>query len=258
MIPAELKRTIFDNIPTEYTVNNNSITSIKTVGLFPFNTYNGTVVNLRFPLDMLPYYRSADEMYNIASEILTKSKVYRGTIRFMVGSNDITTNISEEHIYTTGTNIYTTIHNPILSVISLTADAITFVENVDYRIITNKSQIEWIGTTPNDSEIFTINYLYRERGYWIATEIAEYLAKWVELNFPTYLHEHGASIIDISSAIDLTDDIAIDNLNIITFDVDIRYTFEWSRALTDEEGPVMSGSVLTMSGSNYLEIHTIP
>ena len=258
MIPAELKRLVFDNIPITYTVNGNSISSIKTVGLFPFNTYDGTVVNLRFPLDMLPYYRSADEMYNITNEILTRSKVYRGTIRFMIGSNDTTTTISEEHIYTTGTNIYTAIHNPILSVASLTVGAIIFVEDIDYRIITNRSQIEWIGTTPNDSETFTINYSYRERGYWIATEIAEYLAKWVELNFPTYLHEYGASIIDISSALDLTDDIAIDNLNIITFDVDIRYTFEWSRALTNEDGPVMSGSVLTMSGSNYLEIHTIP
>ena len=258
MIPADLKRTIFNNIPTSYTVNGNLISSIKTVGIFPFNTYDGTVVNLRFPLDMIPYYRSVDEMFSITDETVARSKVYRGTVRFMIGSNDSTTVISEQHTYITGTNIYTPVHNPILSITSLTVGATTFVEDTDYRIITNKSQIEWIGTTPNDSEIFTINYSYRERGYWIATEIAEYLAKWVELNFPTYLNIYGASIIDISSATDLTDDIAIDNLNIVTFDVDIRYTFEWSRALTDEDGPILSGSVLTMSGSNYLEIHTIP
>lgn len=257
MIPTQLKRSIFNNIPSVYSINDININAVKTMGLFPLNDYSNPIVNVQFPLDTLPYYQTIDEMLNITDEIVSRSKVYRGTFRFMIGADDCDITTTDQHMYTTGINIYTINHNPILSIASITSGSTTFILNTDYTIINNYTQIEWIGNKPISDESFTINYTFKERGYWIVTEIASELIKWVELNFPTYLHTHGASIIQITSAQNLTEIVGVANLNIITFDVDIRYTFEWTRDVIPDDGPIMSGAALTISGSNYLEIHNI-
>lgn len=257
MIPSQLKRTVFDNIATVYSVNGININAIKTIGLFPLNNYSGTTINLQFPLDTLAYYRSIDEMLDITDTDITRSKVYQGTFRFMVGSDDCDISTSEQHVYTTESDTYTMNHNPVLSITSVVAGGTTFILNTDYAIINNYTQLQWIGNTPSSGEAFTLNYTFRERGYWIVTELVSELIKWVEINFPTYLHTYGASIIQITSAQNLTDVVGVDNLNIITFDVDVRYTFEWTRNITDDDGPLLSGAALAISGSNYLEIHTI-
>lgn len=256
MLSAVAKKALFKSLPTTYSINGTDINVLKTFGNHAPEAYENPVVNLNVITEGIKRYTSIDRFEAIVGNILSYSCIDTARFRFTVAANDFNLTNSEVFTFDSAETDYDTTLFPIISIESVYTSSETFTEGTDYSV--SYYGITWLGAnTPVHDESFTIEFTYTERGYWITTQIIEDLYKYIECNFNSILSDYNSSLTSIESVTDLTDIVGPDIVSACAFDITINYRFTWDRELTDNDGPVLSGIDLDLSGSNYLEEYEI-
>lgn len=253
VLPVNVKKFLYNAIPTTYTVDGVEFTTKNTNGKVALGEYSSPTINLSFIGDSTPHYESIGDFEEIDGNVLTNKDVRTVTARYKVGANNQLLTADETITFQLGTLQYSLNHTPVVKVNSIGS----FVEGTDFNLINNDT-IEWVGNTPADSEDFVVSYEYIEDGYWLVNAIADLLLKDIRTNVQSALTDYSVDILRISDITDLSEIYSDVQVSALAFDVRLVYNYSWSRTLTDEDGPLIDQIQLDLSEENSdSETHTI-
>ncbi len=250
MLSNEVKKVLNQMIPVTYTVNGTEVTPKQTFGGNPLGEFQGPTINFSLPVDGLSYRKFIGELVYTDETRLQSGEAQTSLLIYKVAALDTQTSATEEIVHSTGTQGYTLANGPLLSITSIAG----FVAGVDYILGSDRKSVEWLGaSTPADSETFTVVYEYIESGYWIASQIATELRKYILANLKVTLAPYYVDVQHVSEARDISAVFVRENVFGFAFDVQVVYTYYWSRALTDEDGPILEQISNTLSQDDYSE-----
>lgn len=245
MLPVAVKKLLFNSIPTSFDVDGNTHSPKKTRGKFVLGEYSSPTINIAFIGDGTPYYTSIGDFEEIQNDTLVNRDVRTTIARYKVGANNTQANSTETITHSNGTTTYPLYHTPAIKINSIGP----FVKGTDYNLA--NSEIEWIGSTPGDSEEFTVDYDYIEDGYWLTSSITDLLMKDILANLPKTLAEYKVDVQSVSRAHDISAIYSDEQVSALTFDVQLVYNYSWTRKLTDDDGPLIDSLDLEFAGETH-------
>ena len=248
MLSNEVKKTLNQMVPSTFILNGHTFTVTKTFGNNPLGDFTGPTINFSIIKDGMPYRKFIGELVKVDDVSIRSGEAQASLMRYKVAAIDTKVQTFEAVVYRSGTNMYTLNNDPVLRIISP-------VEN--FKLREDRRTIEWIGdTVPDDGETVTVSYEYVESGYWIASEIATQLRKYFLANIKPKLAAHSVDVLQMSEAKDISAVFVRENVYGFAFDVQVVYTYYWSRSLTEEDGPLIGQVDNTLIHGGYSETTT--
>lgn len=231
MLSINIKQIMFSEIPSNLTIDGFSFPIKKTLGSIPLNKLSLPTINIRFIDDGNKYYRSIDDCVSSIDTTTNFVNVNSCILRYTVASTDVIIDAEDSITYKTGTDIYQLQRVPSIDIDSVGA----YVKNIDYKLSSDHTSIQWIGSRPANNSIFNVKYKWVDSGYYVASQIAEYLIKDFRGRIFDILKSYGINIIDVHGVKDISDIYVDDSFNAFYFDFVITYPFTWSTTISDED-----------------------
>lgn len=245
MLSNEVKQILNQMVPSIFTVNGQEFTVAKTFGSSPLGDFTGPTINFSVIKDGTPHRKFIGELVSVNDVDIRSGEAQTSLLRYKVAALDTKVQTSEEIVYRAGTGLYTLRNDPVLRVITPT-------ENVTLR--EDRRTVALAGFA--DGETVTVSYEYIESGYWIASEIATQLRKEILANIKPQLTAHSVDVLQMSEAKDISAVFVRENVYGFAFDVQVVYTYYWSRSLTEEDGPLIGQVDNTLIHGGYSETTT--
>jgi hypothetical protein len=242
MLNLDVKKLLLRELPSSLTLDGHSFTIKRTIGSTPLNELSLPTINIKFIGEGAPYYRSFDDGH-VYNDTLNKYRhTYTCSLRFTCAAIDTIITTSESIKYVEGTSKYALARVPILDITSITG----FVKNTDYRLSSDRTMVEWIGTTPANNITFTIEYTWINSGFYIANQMIDYIMQDVNGRVFDLLRPYGINIINSKGIVDLSDIYTNDALSAFSFDIIITYPFAWSTSIASDDATLAETIILDL------------
>jgi len=229
MLNTDIKKLLLSVTPSNLTIDGHTFTITKTLGSVPLNELTLPTINIKFIGEGTPSYRSMDDGAIITDNVTSYVNTDMCTIRYTVAASDVVIETTETITYKTGTDIYQLHRVPSIDILSVG----TFIKNTDYKLSTDHTSIQWIGSKPANNVPFTVRYTWSNSGYYISNQLIEYLAKDIRGRIFDLIKVYGINIIDFKGLKDISDIYVSDVFNAFTFDFIITYPFTWTTTISD-------------------------
>lgn len=242
MLNLDVKKLLLRELPASLTIDGYTFSIKRTIGSTPLNELSLPTVNLKFIGEGTPYYRSFDDGHMYNDTMNTYQHTYTCSLRFTVAATDATINTSSSIKYISGTNSYTLPRVPVVDIIGVTG----YVKNTDYRLSTDRTSIEWIGTTPANNATFVVEYTWINSGFYIANQLVDYIMQDVNGRVFDLLRPYGINIINSKGITDLSNIYTNDSLSAFSFDIVVTYPFTWSISISSEDSVLAESIILDL------------